>query len=250
MRQLSLHPSLKGKLPPIEDLTDLLPRIKPWEEISKPYRHKGQWDGKTYHTGFRKPEDISMITIHHSGSPEGTLESHAKFHARKWGTSLAYHLAIDKGRIFQTNNLLSFTYHVGNHNTYSIGIVVNRDLSKGDLTSLERELLYGAILSVKAVLPITEIKAHNELGATSCPCTSINQIRADIMSLEQKLIFEQSTAHSRETAFKIANQLMYLYRMADGKLPDGSAPTEGQQKWATSMLLRLHPFMQENKLFG
>lgn len=250
LRQLSLHPSLKGKLPEIIDIVDELPRIKPWEELSKPYRHKGEWDGITYHTGLRNPEDITMITIHHSGPPESSLVNHAKFHSRKWGAGIAYHIAIDEGRIKQTNNLLSFTYHVGNHNTYSVGIVVNADLSKRPMTSQERELLYGAIMSVKAALPITQILGHNELGRTSCPATSMNQIRADIMALEQKIIFESSAAHSKETAFKIANQLMYLYRMAEGKLPDGSASTEGQQKWSQEMLLRLYPFMQENKLFG
>lgn len=250
MRQLSIHPSLKGKLPDIIDIVDQLPRIKTWEELSKPYRHKGHWDGVTYHTGFRKPEDINTIVVHHSGSPEGSMEDHARFHSRKWGASVAYHLMIDKGRIWQTNNLLSFTYHVGNHNTYTVGIEVNADLSKREMTSQERELLYGAIMSVKAVLPIEHILGHNELNPTQCPATSMNQIRADIMAIEQKMIFEQSAAHSKETAYKIANQIMYVYRMADGKLPDGKPATEGQVKWATDMLLKMYPFMQENKLMG
>lgn len=250
LRQLSLHPSLKGKLPEIEDITDLLPRVRPWELLEKPYRHKGVWDNVTFHTGFRKPEDIDTIVIHHSGPPEGSMESHARAHGRKWGAGIAYHIMIDKGRIWQTNDLLSFTYHVGNHNTYTVGIEVNADLSKRAMTSQERELLYGAIMSVKAVLPIAQILGHNELGKTACPATSMNIIRADIMAMEQKLIFESSAAHSKETAFKIANQLMYLYRMAEGKLPDGSVSTEGQQKWSQEMLLRLYPFMQENKLFG
>lgn len=250
MRQISLHPSLKGKLPEIEDITDSLPRVRPWEILEKPYRHKGHWDGVTYHSGFRKPEDIDTIVIHHSGSPEGSMESHAKFHSRKWGASVAYHIMIDKGRIFQTNDLLSFTYHVGNHNTYTIGIEINRDLSKGDLTSVERELLYGAIMSVKAVLPITQILGHNELNPTACPCTSMNLIRADIMDIEQKIIFENSEANTKKTAYNIAEQIMYLYNMAKGKLPDGSKANDGQVKWAVAMLLKMYPFMQENKLFG
>lgn len=250
MRQLSLHPSLKGKLPDIIDITDELPRIKTWEELSKPYRDHGEWDGVTYHTGLRNPEDINTIIIHHSGPPEGTLESHARAHGRKWGAGVAYHLMIDKGHMWQTNDLLSFTYHVGNHNTYTVGIEVNADLSKREMTSVERELLYGAIMSVKAVLPIQHILGHNELNKTQCPATSMNRIRADVMALEQKIIFEQSAANTKETAFKIANQIMYVYRMAEGKLPDGSQATEGQVKWATGMLLRMHPFMQENKLFG
>ena len=250
LRQLSIHPSLKGKLPDIIDITDELPRIKTWEELSKPYRDHGHWDGKTYHTGFRNPEDITTIVIHHSGPPEASLVSHAKFHSRKWGAGIAYHIAIDEGRIKQLNDLLSFTYHVGNHNTYTVGIVINADLSKREMTSQERELLYGAIMSVKSVLPITEIKAHNELGATSCPCTNINLIRSDILALEQKIIFESSAAYSKQTAHKIAEQIVFLYNLSKGLLPNGKPCTAGQTAWGIMMLMKMYPFMQENKLFG
>lgn len=217
LRQLSLHPSLKGKLPEIEDITDLLPRVKPWEEIPKRYIHKGVWDGKTLHTGFRNPEDIDTIVVHHSGPPEGTLESHARTHGRKWGGGIAYHVGIDKGRIFQLNDLLTFSYHVGNHNTYTVGIMVNADLSKREMTSQERELLYGAIMSVKAVLPIKHILAHNELGATACPCTSINLIRNDIQSLEEQLIYTESPANLNADSFAIVSRANDLYAKAVNK---------------------------------
>lgn len=220
LRQLSIHPSLKGKLPDIIDITDDLPRIKRWEELSKPYRHKGKWDGKTYHTGFRKTEDIDTIVVHHSGPPEGTLESHARTHSRKWGAGIAYHVGIDQGKIKQLNDLLTFSYHVGNHNTYTVGIVVNADLSKREMTSLERELLYGAIMSVKAVLPIKYILAHNELGATACPCTSINLIRSDIASLEEQLAYNESPSNLDTEVYatiKRANDLYAKYLNKDGK---------------------------------
>lgn len=188
MRNIALTTTnLLGDIPPIIDITDTLPKEQPWEVLRKPYRHKGHWDQVTYHTGFRNPKDIQAIVIHHTGSPESSLESHARYHMRKWGAGLAYHIAIDQGRIFQTNNLLSFTYHVGNHNTYTVGIVVNRDLSKGDLTSDERRLLYAAILSVKSLLPIQNIYGHSELNKTACPITNVERIRQDIADLEERI---------------------------------------------------------------
>jgi hypothetical protein len=202
MRNIALATTnLLGDIPPIIDITDTLPKEQPWEVLRKPYRHKGHWDQVTYHTGFRNPKDITAIVIHHTGSPESSLESHAKYHMRKWGAGLAYHIAIDQDRIFQTNNLLSFTYHVGNHNTYTIGIVVNRDLSRGDLTSDERRLLYAAILSVKALLPIQHIYAHSELNKTACPMTNVERIRQDIANLEEKINFvENIPEHNRAAA--------------------------------------------------
>lgn len=248
IRNISLHPSLKGKLPDIIDITDTLPRAKRWEELEKPYRHKGHWDGKTLHTGFRKAEDIDTIMIHHSGPPEAPLTTHARNHGKKWGAGICYHIGIDEGRIKQLNDLLSFTYHAGNHNTYTVSIMVNRDLSKSDLTSIERELLYGAIISVKAVLPIKHILGHNEVGATACPCTSMNRIRTDIEAMENRMAFEQSTARRREMAHQIANQALYLYNMMNGKLPDGKPSTDGQKVWAENMLVEFYPFLKEKGL--
>lgn len=233
MRGIKLVPNIPYTLPEIEDLTDLLPRHK-----TKVYP-------------MRTIEDIDTITVHHMAS-EAPLFNQAAYHVngRGWA-GMGYSMVVSDGKLFQTNNLLSITNHSSGHNPHSIAISIRGDLSKRPMTSVERELLYAGILTLKHYLPhIKYVVGHGEQGRTSCPATSMNQIRADIMALEQKLIFENSAAHSKETAFKIANQLMYLYRMAEGKLPDGSVSTEGQQKWSQEMLLRLYPFMQENKLFG
>lgn len=240
MRNIKLIPGLPFVVPEIIDITDDLPRNARWEDIPKQYIHKGK-DMGYRHTGFRDPADIDTIVIHHSGSPEGSLESHARYHASKWGAGISYHMAIDKGRIYQTNDLRSFTFHVGSHNTYTVGIIVNRDLSKSDLTSVERELLYAAILTVKKHLPIRHIKGHNELNATSCPCTSMHQIRQDIQNLEMQIEYMKSIEYANAKAYEIANQTLYLYNLLE-------RGNEGQQKWARAQLLKLYPFMKEQGL--
>ena len=240
MRNLQLAPTISSDIPPIIDITDQLPRKAAWESMAKKNIVRGVWD-RTYHTGFRDPEDITAIIVHHSGPPNGTLESHAKHHANKWGAGISYHIAIDQGKIKQLNDLRSFTFHAGNNNTYSVGIVVNRDLTNNDLTDLERKLLYAAIMSVKAVLPITEILGHREVAPTACPVTSMDRIREDIFAMEQEQILMNSKEKQLEIAGRMLNQVTYLHRMANGKMPTGEASSEHQQNWARLKLMEFEP---------
>lgn len=236
MRNIKLIEDLPFEVPEIEDITDVLPKKQTWDELPKHYIHHGK-DLGYMHTGPRNAEDIDTIVIHHSGSPEGTLQSHALYHMRKWGAGISYHLAIDNGRIYQVNSLLTFTFHVGNHNTHTIGICVNRDLSKGDMTSQERELLYASILTVKSLLPIQAIKGHNELNATSCPCTSMNKIREDIVNLEMEMAYRKSGLYHTEEAFSVVSRIVGLQETLSEK---GQYSPEAQRK-----LLEIGRFMRD-----
>lgn len=240
MRNLQLAPTISSDIPQIIDITDQLPKKMPWEALKKKNIIKGVWDS-TYSTGFRKPEDITTIIVHHSGPPNGSLISHANYHASKWGAGIAYHIAIDQGQIKQLNDLRSFTYHAGGNNTYSVGIVVNRDLTGSDLTDQERKLLYAAIMTVKSVLPIKEVLGHREVAPTACPVTSMDRIRKDIFAIEQELILLDSKEKQFEIALRMQNQIMYLNRMANGKMPIGTDATEGQQRWALAELMKFEP---------
>lgn len=246
IRNITLIEGLPFSVPPIEDIVDQLPKKQSWETLpGKKNIIKGIWDG-TYHTGLRKPEDIDTIVVHHSASPEGTLEAHAGSHSRNWGAGIGYHISIDKGRIYQVNDLLTFSFHVGGHNSYTVGIEVNRDLSKADLTSQERELLYAAILTVKSLLPITQILGHNELNATACPCTSMNRIREDIQNIEKQMQWKQSSAAREETAYRIANVILWTRNTAQGLDQFGNQTvSEGDRQWALNRLLELEPVMRE-----
>lgn len=212
MRNLQLVPNISSSIQPILDITDQLPKKASWESLNKKNIVRGDWDGTSYHTGFRNPEDIDTIIIHHSGPPNGTLESHARHHANKWGAGIAYHVAIDQGQIKQTNDLRSFTYHAGGNNTYTVGIVVNRDLSNEDLTDQERELLYVAILSVMEVLPIKHILGHNQVSPTACPVTSMDRIREGVAALDLKLSLENTPNDQLIKAFAVYARSEDLYK--------------------------------------
>ena len=213
MRNLKLIPNISSSIPQIIDIVDQLPKKSAWEPIKKRNIVKGTWDG-AYHTGFRDPEDIDTIVIHHSGPPNGSLESHARYHASKWGGGIAYHVAIDQGKIKQVNDLRSFTFHTAGHNTYTVAIMVNRDLTNNDLTARERELLYAAILSVKAVLPIKHIKGHRELSPTACPQTSEDRIRKDVAELELDLSLKDTPNDRLARIISLKGRFDDLYNKA------------------------------------
>lgn len=240
MRNLSVITGLPFNAE-IIDITDKLPRRMTWEELpDKQNIVRGVWDG-TYHTGFRNPEDIDTIAIHHSGSPEGTLISHAKYHASQWGAGISYHMSIEDGVIKQTNDLRSFTFHVAGNNTYTVGIEINRDLSKSDLTDRERQLLYAAILTVKSMLPIKQILGHNELNKTACPCTSMSRIRDDVAKLELQMKAPTEPTGQRQLMYKAANQHRYLYNEYQAD------PVKN--KWMEPWLLDLHKMMDERNMY-
>ena len=240
LRNIQLVAGLPYNVPEIEDITDELPKKQSWDTLPKKQNIiKGKWDG-TYHIGLRKPEDIDTIVVHHSGSPEGTLQAHAGSHSRNWGAGIGYHISIDNGRIYQVNDLLTFSFHVGDHNTYTVGIEVNRDISKRELTSQERELLYAAILTVKSLLPIKHILGHNELNKTACPCTSMNRIREDIAKLEMGMQRNNTKAARLERAYSVANQSTYMYDLAKGN--------DGNAEWAMNWLDEVYDIMKERGL--
>ena len=59
--------------------------------------------------------------------------------------------------------------------------------------------------------------------------------------MEQEIILMNTPEKKLELAMRMSNQLIYLQRMANGKMPDGKEATDGQKKWALGELMRLEP---------
>ncbi|WP_164779652.1 peptidoglycan recognition protein family protein [Paenibacillus kobensis] len=184
-------------VPPIEDITDQLPKhpTKTW--------------------GRRKFDEVENLIVHHMAS-EAPLANQAKYHitAHDW-PGIAYSLCVDGNRLVQTNDLLAYTTHARGANHNSIGISIRGDLSKRSMTTVERQMLYAGILLVKSIWPNIKIKAHNEVSATSCPCTDINLIRAEVAELalhiEEQQQYEQTLSATRIQAYAAAERVQALY---------------------------------------
>lgn len=261
IRNLTVITALPFNVPPIEDVTDQLPRRGSWETYSKAVITHGKyyyknglvldyWDeskGPLYFPkGFRPEatkEEIDTIVIHHTAS-NAPLANQANYHVNthKW-PGIAYHVVIDEQKIKQTNDLHSMTFHSGGWNTNTIAVCINADLSKREMTSRERELLYAAILSVKAAVPtITQIVGHNELNDTACPCTSMEQIRRDVATLEQKMKQTNTWEAKVKRVADLVNQINYMTNLIK------KGPNDGESLWAMNELQDVIAAMDARKL--
>lgn len=203
---------------------------------------------KTAKWDQRPVDSIRRIVIHHTAS-EAPLYNQSSYHVNTHGwAGLSYHFIISGGRINQVNELEDITFHAASNNMDTVAICIHGDLSKREMTSQERELLYAAILTVKSLCTIDQVIGHNEVNATSCPCTSLNKIRDDLQTIQNQMEYAKSDENAKAVAFSIGNQILYLCNMLNGKMSDGSEATPGQKTWAKAVLLDLAPFMREKGL--
>lgn len=192
---------------------------------------------------LREPAHIDTIVIHHTAST-APLVNQAKYHVNthNWA-GIGYHLLVDNNQLLQVNDLLTESNHTKGHNPHTIGICINADLSKRSITDYERELLAVLIITVKSLFNIKKIVGHNELVATSCPCTSVPAILDKVKFIEMGIDRDNSFDKQLEIASRMANQLIWLSNLAHGKDEKGKEVSEDHRKWALQQLMLLEqPF--------
>lgn len=189
MRNLKLHSYFNL---PIRDITDTMPK------------------GKLYPWPVRDMSQVDHVIVHHMAS-EAPLMNQALYHinGRGW-RGIGYHIVISNGGILQVNDLSHQTNHCSGYNERAIGVSIHGDLSKRELTPRERELLYGVLVTLRAIYTGIQIKGHNECAKTSCPVTSVDRIRADVLSLEEKLDYAESVPAEKVLAFAFASRVADL----------------------------------------
>lgn len=202
------------KLPEIVDLTNQLPK------------HPSKvWSRRTI-------ESIKLMVQHHTAS-EAPLINQAKYHIRhhNWA-GLAYTFVVDRGNIYQTNDLSSLTSHALGVNPFSVGVCVNGDLSKRPLTDFERKALTAIHFTLRELIPDLELSGHNEASLkyanhrTSCPCTDMDHLRTDLEALEESMHYISTPAQDRVTAYAFAERVQDLSK----KLGDSKWGKAAQRK--------------------
>src|SRR5690242_4696348 len=129
-RNVSLVTGLPFNVPPIQDITDRLQSRTPDQEPR------------------RTPAQITHVSVHHSADEGGTIQGYADYHVHTLGWAhIGYHVVIKDGVPYQTNDLLTFSYHTSSNNAYTVAVSVSGDLSKRPLSELERNALYAVILT-------------------------------------------------------------------------------------------------------
>lgn len=223
---LTLLPAIqKGlNLPSIENIHATLPK----------HPTKSPWS-------LRKPESITEIVVHHAGDT-GLIRNEALYHIRNRGWyTISYHISIDRGKIYQLNDLLAETSQCKGANAYSIGVCINWNLTLRKPTKFEMDALIGVILSLKALFPNAKVSGHNEIGkrhgyGTACPVISMNKLREDLDDVEESFSYSVSSAADRALAYAVANRIKNL----DGKLTHAIWGAEARRK-----IMKLAPVSAE-----
>ena len=124
---------------------------------------------KTY--GKRKLSLVKYIVIHHSAIDGFNAFDYAKWHLKRGWAGIGYHYVIEKdGKIRQTNELTTLSYHVKGFNTKSIGISMSGNFEKHKPTDAQEKSLVTLIKKIKKdVNPKLLVKGHKELSASACP---------------------------------------------------------------------------------
>lgn len=122
----------------------------------------------------RKRTQIERVVIHHSAtvqkviSREATIRhitAIARGHRALGWPGIGYHYVIGPGGlIYQTNRLETVSYHVGGHNTTSVGVCMLGDFTRSDPT--ENQLASARALVAWLGWPVVPHKALNQ---TRCP---------------------------------------------------------------------------------
>lgn len=239
-----------------------VPQIVDWRR-SLPVNKNYTWAQLT--KGPRDINDITVVALHHDAISKqvssnrddltlatniSTTHINSKANEPKGDASFPYHLWIRNGIVYYCNNLEDMTYGVSSKNTFTVHVCVSGDYFNYDaLTERDRNALYAVILTLPSVLPAyKDYKPHDELDATNCPGYDMIRVRNDVLTWKNKLAFLQTAEYAKERAYKIANQILYFYNLANGKNPDGTASSPGNVEWGKSVLLELDPFMTEKGL--
>lgn len=232
LRNIPVIPGLPFSVKPFIDITDQLPSKPDWEPI-------------------RTPEQITHVSVHHSAVEGATIQSYANYHVNNQGWAhIGYHAVVKGDQVYQTNDLLTFSYHTSSNNPYTVSVSVSGNLSERSITEPERQCLYAAILTLieRFKIPVENVWGHREFpdNNTSCPGSlNMDQLRYDIRGILKKMEYTQTDGNKKAVSFEIANQILYLYNLAQGKTPEGNAANPGDVIWAQDMLLELRPFMKD-----
>lgn len=233
-----------------------------------PVNPKGGWED---FKGLRDLKKLTTIVLHHDAvyktkndkqrvdkyTDTELMNNIANTHInstknRKDGDGgFPYHLYIRSGKVYITNNMEAFTYGVSNNNGYTIHICVAGNYTMDKLSGENKQALVAAIILAKKSMPsFKDIKGHDELSATNCPAYDVPSVISEVEKVEKLIEESLKQSTSAEEAYKIANQILYCYRMfAEGVDSTGKPVNEGQRAWALQQVLSLKPEMKRLGLY-
>ncbi len=128
----------------------------------------------SYKTRSRK--EITTIIIHHTAIFNASIRSIAEYHVntKKW-PSIGYHYILNHDdRIYKCNDESLISYHCSGHNTSSIGIAFNMDLTRSFAKPQQIINLFLLLRYLEVNFKITKIAGHRDFNKTDCPGKNLN----------------------------------------------------------------------------
>ncbi|MFC0470595.1 N-acetylmuramoyl-L-alanine amidase [Halalkalibacter kiskunsagensis] len=127
----------------------------------------------------RAKSAIRNIAIHHSATTSGSAEAFARYHVNELGwPGIGYHYVVDQdGSISLCHDLEVVSYHVGNSNSFAVGICMVGDFRTQSLTVAQRQATLELTRSLmdQLSIPIDNVWGHIEFpGYSWKPCPSIS----------------------------------------------------------------------------
>ena len=124
----------------------------------------------------RRLDQIQYLVIHHTAVDEQSPVQIAKFHTESdhliqgGAAGIAYHFFIrEDGRIYQTQELTTISWHVAGHNTASVGICLSGNLDRHPPTAAQQSSVKALVAQLKQQFPQVQVKRHGEFKQTNCP---------------------------------------------------------------------------------
>ncbi len=122
----------------------------------------------------RTLSQIQQIVIHHTGAdPSIGIEAIAGKHVHELGwPGIGYHFVIDaEGRIYQTNDLTTISFHARQANPTTVGIAFGGNFDEAVPTDAQLESggRLCAYLLRELSLPIENVRGHKAFVSTECP---------------------------------------------------------------------------------
>ncbi|MFC0558781.1 peptidoglycan recognition protein family protein [Halalkalibacter alkalisediminis] len=127
----------------------------------------------------RSRSAIRNIAIHHSATTSGSAEAFARYHVNQLGwPGIGYHYVVDRdGSISLCHDLEVVSYHVGNSNSFVVGICMVGDFRTQSLPDAQRQSVINLTRSLMRDLniPVDNVWGHIEFpGYSWKPCPSIS----------------------------------------------------------------------------
>ncbi|WYW22759.1 peptidoglycan-binding protein [Bacillus atrophaeus] len=185
----------------------------------KDLRGKTKSKGSYSNLGVNSKTDIA---VHHSLTKSGSSAAFANYHVGDLGwPGVAYHFVILKDGTIEWNHDLGIkSYHVGNSNSFAVGVCLVGDFRSEQPTKAQEESFRALVAALKKDMPnYKRTRGHNEFPGYSwkaCPVFDYKKVLAG-----------KSVSNGKTSAKKNSAGTESTYTVKKGDTLSGIAKAEG-----------------------